>query len=651
MSTARIKGSLYRKIVVFGILVSVIVFVITAVLFGVVYVNVTLNTYNERMAKCAAVCQDLYKNTGLNFSEFAGYRVARKRFRDNLGEFANSYDLKYLYIYIPSRNMEMRTYMFSVATDPAEDEAVARERDYGTMINKPLRDIEKQVYEGKIPSGRSYTSNEYGSVYTWYFPIKDEYGDIVALLAMDLDITSYVTSVVAYGTLMITPVILVMMVILSLLLFYLKKRIFNPIGKLSDKMDNYDPDTPPDLSDIARVGEIGYITDSFESMSDSIRQYVKDIRVLSEEKANSSAELNIARRIQMGIVPDHFEIKDALYEVSAYANPAKEVGGDFYSFFRSGRYLYFMIGDVSGKGIAASMFMSVALSIVREKLRAGMTPAEALNSSNDILCEENPEGMFVTLFAGIFDPYIGELRFANAGHTKPVLISDEVRFLDPDPGIALGLFEDTDIKDDFIFIRKGESIMLYTDGATDAVNPSSEFFGEDRILETVSPEYGAENTKVLVDSIKGFACNTPQFDDTTIITIAHTDAPDKCVTRELPPVLESFDLFKDDIVGMIGMSAATRKILLACEEAFANIVSYSGADIIGARCTIVDNDLVVRFEDNGIPFDPLNAVLPEKDFDDLDTGGMGIIILRKTAKDILYFRIGSKNLLTITFGT
>ena len=651
MSTAHIKGSLYRKIVVFGILISLAVFIITAVLVVVLYVNMTLNTYNERMAKCAGVCQDLYDNTGVYFNEFSGYRVARKRFRENLREIAYSYDLKYMYLYHPGRKEDTRMYYFCVASDPDDDKVVAEERDYGTTINKPLRDIEEKVYNGSIPYGRAYTANNYGAVYTWYFPIKDEHGSIVALLALDVDITSYVSSIALYGSLMLSPVILVMMVILSLLLFYLKRRIFNPIGKLSDKMDNYDPDTPPDLSDIARVGEIGYITDSFESMSDSIRQYVKDIRVLSEEKANSSAELNIARRIQMGIVPDHFEIKDALYEVSAYANPAKEVGGDFYSFFRSGRYLYFMIGDVSGKGIAASMFMSVALSIVREKLRAGMTPAEALNSSNDILCEENPEGMFVTLFAGIFDPYIGELRFANAGHTKPVLISDEVRFLDPDPGIALGLFEDSDIKDDFIFIRKGESIMLYTDGATDAVNPSSEFFGEDRILETVSPEYGAENTRVLVDSIKGFACNTPQFDDTTIITIAHTDAPDKCVTRDLPPVLESFDLFKDDIVGMIGMSAATRKILLACEEAFANMVSYSGADIIGARCTIVDKDLVVRFEDNGIPFDPLNAVLPEKDFDDLDTGGMGIIILRKTAKDILYFRIGGKNLLTITFGT
>ena len=135
----------------------------------------------------------------------------------------------------------------------------------------------------------------------------------------------------------------------------------------------------------------------------------------------------------------------------------------------------------------------------------------------------------------------------------------------------------------------------------------------------------------------------------TIITLFHTNAPEKCISRNLTPDLESFDTFKDDLIAMAGMSANTRQILLACEEAFANIVSYSGTDRIDARCTMVGKDLVVRYEDNGIPFDPINAVLPDKDFDELDTGGMGIVILKKTAKELQYFRIGEKNLLTMTF--
>ena len=643
------KGSLYKKIVAFSIVASVTILLLLTVFIFVFYRSITNSTYSHRMEKCAEMVQSIYDNYNLNFTEFPAYRISAKRFREDLLNACNSFELKYLYLYRPGHKDGTRLYYFSVASDPQEDMTIATDRGYGTVVNIPFRDIEQKIWDGEVPNGNILNSNNYGTYYTWYYPIYDSMGNVTALLGLDYDASDLLTSAVTTGLLFLLPVVAVVIILVILLLFEMRTRVFKPMRSLSEKMYSFEPTAPLDLSDIKRVGEIGDITNSFETMSDSIKEYISDIRALTEERANASAELNVARKIQMGMVPEHFELNDRFYEVSAFACPAKEVGGDFYSCFASGRYLYLMIGDVSGKGIAASMFMSMAMSVVREKLRSGLSPAEALNTSNDILCSENPEGMFVTLFAVIYDSFTGEIRYANAGHTKPLLISSENRFLEPDPGIALGLFEDADIKDDCLFLNKGEGFLIYTDGATDGVNSDKEFFGEDRILKTADPSLGAGNTKVLVDSIHSFVEDNPQFDDTTIITLFRSEEPSRLVRKELSVDLEAYDEIKDEMIGMIGLNPTSRKILLACEEVYANIVDYSGADSASALCALSESTFIVRFEDNGKAFDPINTVIPRKSFEEMDTGGMGISIVKQIATEVTYNRICDKNILTMMF--
>lgn len=643
------KDSLFKRIIISGISIALIIIVSGVALTAILYDKFVVRKYDESAEKCALAIQDVLIGFGTRLDTVADDPYSYDSIREMIRANASLFDFKYAYMYRPGPTEGTREYIFAVAPDNFLDDKVYQIRYYGTIVDVPFREVEQQVFEGTIPYGTTTNTNQFGRVYTWYVPFKDRNGEIKALIAFDYDASEYYLDLLKNSLYYVIPALFFLIAMLVLFSISIHRHIFVPMRLLSSKMRSYIPGGDIDLSDIKRQGEIDEIASSFEMMSDTITTYISDIKELSLEKANASAELNIARKIQSGIVPGSLSLKKDLYEVEAYACPAREVGGDFYTCFEVGRYLYMLIGDVSGKGIAASMFMTVTLSVVREKLRSGLSPAEALNASNSTLCEENPEGMFVTLFACIYDSFTGELRFANAGHTKPLLITSDKHFIEPEPGIALGLFDDPDIVDDCIFLKNGEGIMFYTDGVTDATDPDKNFFGEDRMLTSVDPSLGASNTNVLEKNIKDFIKDTPRFDDTTIFTLFHTKEPEHVVSYTVTPELESYDDFKDAMIEALGMNATTRKMLLACEEIFSNIVDYSGTDSIDLLFAADEHTAVVRYEDNGIEFDPTSPHLPQKDFDEMDTGGMGIMIVKQIASEIRYNRINGRNILTLTF--
>ena len=167
----------------------------------------------------------------------------------------------------------------------------------------------------------------------------------------------------------------------------------------------------------------------------------------------------------------------------------------------------------------------MAKTVIRELLKVGKTPAEALNLANDELCESNPEGMFVTVFAAVLDINTGILTYANAGHNKPIILTDKIEFLDLEPGIALGLFEDSGINEAKIQLSNKQGILLYTDGITEAVNPRNEFYGDKRLLETVQKMKGNYNPEEIVKYLKNnvyeFYEDREQSDDLTLVALLY----------------------------------------------------------------------------------------------------------------------------------
>ncbi len=208
------------------------------------------------------------------------------------------------------------------------------------------------------------------------------------------------------------------------------------------------------------------------------------------------------------------------FELHASMTPAREIGGDLFDFFLLDRdHLAFAIGDVSGKGAPAALFMAVTRTLLRATAQNQKGPAECFNYMNDTLCESNSSGMFVTLFYGVLNTATGDLLFANAGHNFPYLFSPDgnVRKISEKGGPMLGVFEGTYSRTLATRIRPGEGILLYTDGVTEAVDRSNEFFGDDRLEDYLSRQ-ASGSAQALVDGLqetdKTFAKGKPQADDT-----------------------------------------------------------------------------------------------------------------------------------------
>ena len=452
------------------------------------------------------------------------------------------------------------------------------------------------------------------------------------------------------------PVAALSVAFLALMLLF-RKRIAEPIRRISDRMENFarDSSKKPEPLNITSEDEIGEIASSFEKMTEDISTYVSNIEKLTQERVETDVQLDIARRIQNGLVPEKTRMDGNGFSVSAMTRPAKGVGGDFYDcFVREDDSVCIVMGDVSGKGITGAIFMAMIKTVIREKLMAGLSPAETLNQANRELTEQNPEGLFATVFAAVLNPDTGELRYANAGHTYPVMLRSADALLKPENGIALGLFDDAEVVDETMTLAPGQGVFLYTDGVTDALNPEHVPFGIQRLTDTLreqpDPRETAEETILRVSGAVGTYCEGVEpFDDMAAMVLLLTDERAGKRMRPIPVALSSFEEIKKAAFAAAGSTPETRKALLACDEALANIVRYSGATELAFRCEKEGDTLCVSFADNGIPFDPTAEQAEDKEFETLDSGGMGLNLIRQTASSARYERKDGKNVFTMRF--
>ena len=277
------------------------------------------------------------------------------------------------------------------------------------------------------------------------------------------------------------------------------------------------------------AGANDYLTKPFEMLEVKAR-----VRSLLKAKAYSEAvkeqiasELRVAREIQMGMLPHDFAAVEQAYRVGfgAVLEPAREVGGDLYGVCAAApERLVVFLGDVSGKGIPASMFMVRAISLARLLSREIAEPERILARLNDELAADNPSGMFVTFLCGVFEPGSGRLALANAGHCRPVLLPAgapphwAVRNLGTALGFEPGLeFERTDLT-----LRESDALIFYTDGVTEAFNPHEECYGSERLLSdaaTFSGQSASAMTAGLLQRVRAFAGTAPQSDDIAIVVL------------------------------------------------------------------------------------------------------------------------------------
>ena len=372
---------------------------------------------------------------------------------------------------------------------------------------------------------------------------------------------------------------------------------------------------------------------------------------LETEKKVMDLELHIANGIQMGILRHDFPQDD---DMTVYADllPMREVGGDLYDFSRQGDVLWFIIGDVSGKGIPATMFMSAAVNLFRSALGHQTSPKAIIEEMNAVLSDNNPTLTFVTAFIGRLHIPSGQLLFCNAAHMPPMVKSSDnsVRLINMIPNIPLG-YEKT-----FKFVEEGcmldmdEKLVLYTDGVTEARDTERKMMGEPKWLDIVSHDDD------LLEAVKRYIGEAEPTDDITLMTIRKKSAAQPISVR-VPNHIEQWPSLRRTLheYGVcVGIEKHTlKKLEIALEEAVVNVISYSHATemelkIQRSSLNVQRPALNVTLTDNGVPFDPTSSECDTaKVIEERQIGGLGISLLRQITDEQHYQRTDEKNQLTI----
>lgn len=267
-----------------------------------------------------------------------------------------------------------------------------------------------------------------------------------------------------------------------------------------------------------------HLHEALRNMLRSINDYISQLRTTTAANERFESELSIASTIQQQMLNTDF-INDSDVDLFAKLIPAKEVGGDMYDFLRAGRTIYFAVGDVSGKGVPAALYMAISRSLFHYVSGMSMSTSSIVSCINSSFCSGNESNMFITMFVGRLDLDTRELVFCNAGHNPIIIISPsgEARYIHAKSNLAAGVFEEFPYEKESIIIEKGSRLLIYTDGVTEAEDSAKNQYGEDRLIDfatNMSRDTSSEEfVETLISKIKEFTGDNDQNDDITIMSV------------------------------------------------------------------------------------------------------------------------------------
>ena len=458
-----------------------------------------------------------------------------------------------------------------------------------------------------------------------------------------------------------------------LLMLYLFMRIITrelmPLRRLAHEAEaiasgKFDAELP----DFQRIDEIGQLSQSFGNMQQSLVKYIEELKNTTAQKASIESDLRIASNIQMGMLPEKFPTKADRDDVQLYASltPAKEVGGDLFDFYFRDEKLFFCIGDVSGKGVPASLFMAVTRSTFRTVSAHESMPDRIVTIMNKTIADMNKNHMFVTLFVGVLDLPTGRLHYCNAGHDAPLLVGAGVGELPCDPNIPVGFRPRWKYSLQEAQIFTGTTIFLFTDGLTEAMDANKDQFQMERVNDVASRALATQQQEPtqliaqMTEAVHQFVGDAEQSDDLTMMAIQYIKQQSdiqmwKTIvlpndTQEVPRL----NAFVEEVCQTVGFDdMVTMEIKLAVEEAVVNVMTYAYAPGQSGDVTIeaASNNVRMKFTiiDSGKPFDPtvqaeVDTTLSAKQ---RNIGGLGIHIIRQNMDSINYERIDGHNVLTL----
>ena len=500
--------------------------------------------------------------------------------------------------------------------------------------------------------------------YVFYEPL-GQTGCSMAIVCPESDIFG------GFDRLSRTVMTIVLVGLLLMLYFFIRiiTRELSPLRRLAVEAETIaSGQFDTQLPDFQRTDEIGQLSHSFAGMQQSLVKYIDELKNTTAQKASIESELQVASGIQMGMLPKKFPTYPERDDVQLYASltPAKEVGGDLFDFYFRDEKLFFCIGDVSGKGVPASLFMAVTRAVFRTVSARESMPDHIMAALNQTMVDMNETNMFVTLFIGVLDLPTGRMHYCNAGHDAPLLVGAGVGLLSCDANIPVGVMPSWKYTLQEAQIFTGTTIFLFTDGLTEAEDATHNQFRMERINDVAAQALAHHQQEprqligLMTDAVHQFVGDAEQSDDLTLMAIQYIKQQRDVKMRKsivLPNDINEvprLTAFVDAVCEAVGFNpTVTMQMNLAIEEAVVNVMNYAYPRGKKGDVTIeaLSNDVRLKFViiDSGTPFDPTVHA-------DVDTtlsaqerpiGGLGIHLVRQMMDSINYERVNNLNVLTL----
>ncbi|WP_363796706.1 SpoIIE family protein phosphatase [Lysobacter firmicutimachus] len=455
----------------------------------------------------------------------------------------------------------------------------------------------------------------------------------------------------------------------ALLVRRMAARITTPLSDLTGSASHFaDGEFDYPLHQTDRRDEVGVMARAFDNARGSIKRQMVEIQDMSTARQKLESELDIAREIQLAMLPGARVLGTDGWRLQANARlePAKAVGGDFYSFFeRDSHTLWFAIGDVSDKGVPAALFMARTMTVLEIAAGLGGSPEIALKEAAQRLLEGNDTCMFATVLCGLIDARSGEFALASAGHEPPALLGADgsARFIELPSGPPLGVA----VAEHYPIwrgrLRSGDALVAYTDGVTEAFDAEQRPFGNERLLASLrgTAEPGTLCGNLVAD-VHRFAAGAAQSDDITVLSLHWSGGGDdasgmRAALHFLAPQDRARlpDVFASVEAALAEAGVERERIgdvRLIVEEVMCNAIDYggqSGGHEVSLELGIGRDRVDLLFRDDGRPFDPLAQAPPDLDADvqDRPLGGLGLYLIRSLADEAAYAREGRYNVLRI----
>ena len=463
-------------------------------------------------------------------------------------------------------------------------------------------------------------------------------------------------------TMLVFSIVMGLTILLAVITFIWSRTQFvRPLHRIINETKRFGADGSADATAldgrVSTVSEIAFLAHEVGSMEHQIVDYTRSLTQATADKERILTELSVASQIQSGVIPTDFPA-DPRFDLYAMMKPAKEVGGDFYDFVMvDDDHLALIVGDVSGKGVPAALFMMIVSILTKESALLGGSPAQILEFVNRRICENNNAEMFVTMWLGILQLSTGKLVGVNAGHDDPIYQSNGGDFAlrKEKHGLVVGAMLGARYREFEWQMQPGDKLIVYTDGLPEASDADKRMYRFEGAIDSFNRRKEQSPQDILQGTwqdVCDFVGDAPQFDDLTMLCLRYNGVDNDNSIR-VQACDDNLGQVLDFVSARLQFDAGTtKKLCLAVEEIYANIAHYAypqGQGQVTVSVTDLGTGVRIAFVDSGVPYNPLSQDDPDITLSaaERQIGGLGVFLAKKIADRIYYENTDGQNCLTM----